>query len=244
MLRELMDEKGVSSYQLSKDTGIPYATLNDLINEKRDFHKVTAETLYRLATYFELTMDELYAGKLRKRIFYLYNEERQIFLQTKGLKISYLGPKNLLSFHRIKEIQDHVITAETYFTNTDGQIFLEDDYIDLNDVLSDYDATDLLNDSYTVKIGTPNQSIQKRLMDEACMISDNMAIILKDNSVGEIQVDVVNMARHTAKMTLRLRDYAILATNMSDAMQKRAIEAVKRNTDQIIEEAKERSAYA
>ncbi|MBQ2532525.1 MAG: helix-turn-helix transcriptional regulator, partial [Lachnospiraceae bacterium] len=33
MLRELMDEKGVSSYQLSKDTGIPYATLNDLINE-------------------------------------------------------------------------------------------------------------------------------------------------------------------------------------------------------------------
>ncbi|SFT32274.1 Cro/C1-type HTH DNA-binding domain-containing protein [Lachnospiraceae bacterium XBD2001] len=238
MLRELMEEKDVSSYQLSKDTGIPYATLNDLINGKRDFHKITAETLYRLATYFDLTMDELYAGKLRKRVFYLYNEDRQVYLQTKGLTASYLGPKNLLSLHRVKEIRDHVVTVETYFTNTDGQIYLEDDFIDLTDILSEYDAENLLQDSYTIMIGKPNLSAQERLLDEACLVSDNMAIILKDNSVGEIQVDIINMARHTARMSLRLRDYAVLATNMSDAMQKRAIEAVKRNSKQIIEKSK------
>ena len=34
MVRELMEKKGITTYRLSKNSGIPYTTVNDICNDK------------------------------------------------------------------------------------------------------------------------------------------------------------------------------------------------------------------
>ena len=59
----LQDEfklKGVSVYKVSKEAGIPYTTLSDLVTGKTDINNASVRTLSRLSQYMALTMDELY----------------------------------------------------------------------------------------------------------------------------------------------------------------------------------------
>lgn len=52
-------EKRLSKYQVSKLSGIPYSTLNDLFNEKTSLLNATVDTLYKLSKVFEVSMEEL-----------------------------------------------------------------------------------------------------------------------------------------------------------------------------------------
>ena len=54
-------------YRLSKNSGVPYATLNDLYNGKTSLEKCSAETVYKIAQALEVTMEELIAPYLLKR---------------------------------------------------------------------------------------------------------------------------------------------------------------------------------
>ena len=58
-LNEVLIEKWISMYKLSKDSGIPYMTLNDIINGKTNLSKCNAETVYRLAKILDVQMEEL-----------------------------------------------------------------------------------------------------------------------------------------------------------------------------------------
>lgn len=49
MLRHLMDAKGVSRMQLSRDTGIPKSTISEVLAEKKQFSR---RLIRRLADYF------------------------------------------------------------------------------------------------------------------------------------------------------------------------------------------------
>lgn len=60
MLRDLVERYDVSVYRVSKDSGVPYTTLNELINGKKDPAECSVRTLARLAAYFELTLDQFY----------------------------------------------------------------------------------------------------------------------------------------------------------------------------------------
>ncbi len=67
-LCDLIQEKNLSIYRLSKNSGIPYATLNDIVNDKARLEKCKAETVYRLAKKeLDLSMEDLLAPYISKR---------------------------------------------------------------------------------------------------------------------------------------------------------------------------------
>lgn len=55
----LLEKKGITKYQLSKKTGIPYSTINDICSGKAQLEKCTAETIYRIAKELGVTMETL-----------------------------------------------------------------------------------------------------------------------------------------------------------------------------------------
>lgn len=56
----LLYAQKLSVYQCAKSSGIPYTTLLDLVKGKTQVEKCSAETLYRLSSALNMTMDDLY----------------------------------------------------------------------------------------------------------------------------------------------------------------------------------------
>lgn len=102
-LKSLIIEYHVSLYKLSKDTGIPYSTLSDLVAEITPLESTSSGTLYRLAKYFEVSMESLLENHSPETII-IYNDKRNIHITCGSVHIQYLGPKNLISFKQINTI--------------------------------------------------------------------------------------------------------------------------------------------
>ena len=58
-LTDLMKQKNLSIYRLSKLSSVPYSTLNDVCNEKTELKKCSAETIYRISRVLNVSMEEL-----------------------------------------------------------------------------------------------------------------------------------------------------------------------------------------
>ena len=50
----------MSIYKLSGISGIPYSTLNDIVNHKVDIANIRAGIIFKLANVLNISMDELY----------------------------------------------------------------------------------------------------------------------------------------------------------------------------------------
>lgn len=237
MLKDIFEERGLSVYKVSKDTNISYSTLNDIVIEKTDIKKASAELVYRLSKYLNLTMETLFTiNDEHSETIYIHNIGRSIVVETRNCRHQYLGPKNLISFRQINKIEGHVVYIEAIFKDSEYGFMAEEEYIDLQDVLEE-DAT-ILNLKYSVQIGKASKIRREDLIDEALMVSDNLSIKLHfiPNSM-EPMVEVRSMSRMESRAVIRLLDYAIVETNMSVSMQQRAIDAVKRNIDLINDES-------
>lgn len=66
-LQELMEKKQITKYRLSKSSGIPYMTLNDILSGKTRLEKCSAETVYKLSKELGISMEELLAPYFEKR---------------------------------------------------------------------------------------------------------------------------------------------------------------------------------
>lgn len=62
-IQEILKEKGFSKYRLSKESGIPWATLSDICSGKTDIEKCSAGTLNKLAKTLNIPMEELILAK-------------------------------------------------------------------------------------------------------------------------------------------------------------------------------------
>lgn len=60
MLKNYLREINKSIYALAKDSGVPYSTLNDLVNNKVSIDNCKVSLLRSLSGSLGLTMDELY----------------------------------------------------------------------------------------------------------------------------------------------------------------------------------------
>ena len=58
-MKELLKERDITVYRLAKDSGVPYATVNDICNGKTRLEKCSAETIYKLAKALKVTMETL-----------------------------------------------------------------------------------------------------------------------------------------------------------------------------------------
>lgn len=63
----MMQQKGMTQYRLSKVSGIPYATINDICNGRAKLEKCSAETVYRLSQALETPMEKLLEPYLHHR---------------------------------------------------------------------------------------------------------------------------------------------------------------------------------
>lgn len=58
-LKEKVKETGKSIYKISQESGIPYTTLNELMNEKKNINNTSAETVYKLSLYLNCNVNEI-----------------------------------------------------------------------------------------------------------------------------------------------------------------------------------------
>lgn len=56
---ELLQERGMSRYRLSKESGIPWATLSDICAGKTKLNRCSANTLSKLSKTLGISMEEL-----------------------------------------------------------------------------------------------------------------------------------------------------------------------------------------
>lgn len=60
MYNNYLKEKKISIYEISKNTLIPYTTLNEIVRGARSIDNCSVKILKSLADYLKLSMDELY----------------------------------------------------------------------------------------------------------------------------------------------------------------------------------------
>lgn len=67
MLTTLMEQQNMSKYRLSKISSVPYATVNDICNQKAQLEKCSAETVYKIAKALSVPMEVLLEPCFTKR---------------------------------------------------------------------------------------------------------------------------------------------------------------------------------
>ena len=97
IINELLAKNNITPYRLSKISGVPHATLNDIISEKTKLDKCSAGTVYRLAQALNVSMEDLLDA-----VNDTTNESRQNFETFKS---------NVQ--HRVKDIGDIDFVVET-----------------------------------------------------------------------------------------------------------------------------------
>jgi len=59
LINELIEKKNITKYRLSKESGVPQATINDICSGKTDLDKCAAGTLYRLAKVLDVSIEDI-----------------------------------------------------------------------------------------------------------------------------------------------------------------------------------------
>ena len=183
---------------------------------------------------------------------YISNLGSEIHLDMDNIHLKYLGPKSLEKFISINEFDGQVISVETQFNYG-----TEEEYIDVADVLSDYNynVAECLKQITDVKIAenkdvismnnigkdaTNKTSSSKRmeLIDKYLMVSDNIALVPHVGSANDFQIEAVSMADTNKRCLVRFKDTLVLRSNMTKSLQDRSIRAIRRNAELIVEIAK------
>ena len=61
MLKDYLKEKNLSMYKVSKESGVPYSTLNDLVNGRVKIDSCKVSLFLHLSQYLGISMDQLYS---------------------------------------------------------------------------------------------------------------------------------------------------------------------------------------
>ena len=176
---------------------------------------------------------------------FLSNERRMVKIKIDDIQLQYLGPKNLVEFKKVNNVINGCIYVDTVFVD-EGREYIEEDYIDVKDLLIEYNynADVILRKIDSYEIVKEEKMSKYELIDRAIMVSDNFALIANRGSADDIQILAVNMTKTNSRALLRLENYYVLSSNMNDAMLKRAVRAVKRNTSLLIESLEEMELHA
>ena len=59
MINDLMEQKNMTKYRLSKSSGIPYTTVNDICSGRAQLDKCSADTVYKLSKELDVSMEAL-----------------------------------------------------------------------------------------------------------------------------------------------------------------------------------------
>lgn len=66
-IQQMLNDRSMSVYKLSKTSSVPYATCNDIVSGKAQLEKCSAETVYKLAQALHVSMEDILAPCFVKR---------------------------------------------------------------------------------------------------------------------------------------------------------------------------------
>lgn len=101
----IINQSKKSLYKISQDTGIPYTTINELYNNKKNINNIAAETVYKLSLYFNCDIKDIlnpfpllkgskgkYMGIKYKWISYASGLELHIFDKGEDIVLTQINP--------------------------------------------------------------------------------------------------------------------------------------------------------
>ncbi len=98
----LLDEKKMSKYKLSKESGVPQATISDICSGKTAIEKCAAGTLHKMAKVLEVTVDELLEAEEKSKN---KNAEYRSSFENKDILLEFQDDyPNVLNGDNIKDI--------------------------------------------------------------------------------------------------------------------------------------------
>ena len=113
LINEIMATRNISKYRLSKNSGIPYTTLTDILSGKAQIEKCSAETVYKLSKELNISMEELLSPYLEKRCsFELYKSNVCHQLKELG-DIDFII--NTLEENKIREYYNRKWYPESFY---------------------------------------------------------------------------------------------------------------------------------
>jgi len=66
-LPDLLEQKKITKYKLSKLSGVPFTTISEITTGKSNIKNCTGDTLYRLAKALDVTIEDMLADSMIKR---------------------------------------------------------------------------------------------------------------------------------------------------------------------------------
>ena len=104
-INELMKEKNITKYRLSKNSGIPYTTINDICNGKALLEKCTAETIYRIAKTLGVTMEDLLEPYISEQIDFGHSDASPIHNVNPGI-VTKMFTQTKMRLNRIQSVRN------------------------------------------------------------------------------------------------------------------------------------------
>lgn len=92
IFRKILQSRNITAYRLSKDSGVPYMTINDLINSKTTLIKCNVETVYKIAKTLNMSVEELIEPYLKIRPSF------ELFKSNICHKLKTLGDLDFLAY--------------------------------------------------------------------------------------------------------------------------------------------------
>ncbi len=133
MLRDRLNEKGISIYSLARESGISYSTLNDLVNGKVEIDQCRVGLLRSLARTLGLSLEETcgVCDGTERTVSTSYHVDVQVFVRNKSYvsEFDYDGEPVLIELCKVNEdtrfyIEDIAAwRAEEYIRNRRMQEF-------------------------------------------------------------------------------------------------------------------------
>ena len=159
MVPELLERKNMTLYQLSKNSGVPYTTVNDIYHGRTSLDKCTAETVYKLSKELDLSMEELLSPYLQKRIsFELYKSN---------------------VCHRLKEMGDIRFIMETLKSDDINRLFKRKWYPESLYLLA---MLDYVSRENSVPLCTKYEALRSVRLEETLYLASVRALDIVNNS--------------------------------------------------------------
>ena len=88
---ELLAKNGITKYKLSKNSGIPHTTINDIFTGKTKIGNCSAETIYRLSKVLHLSMEELIEPVMKEDSVLDYRSDFETFKSNVCHRVKDIG---------------------------------------------------------------------------------------------------------------------------------------------------------
>lgn len=85
-INDILEKKNISQYRLSKESGIPQATISDLCSSKTSIKKCSANTIYKLSRVLNISMNSL----MELEVECQYDEDRRPSFEVYKSSICHL----------------------------------------------------------------------------------------------------------------------------------------------------------